>query len=413
MFFLTCSRMCRSSHSSCMRLAAAWSRGLSSHAQDDSEFRENVHEFAKTVVAPQAEHVDKSNNFPTQVDLWQQMGEFGLLGITAPTEYGGLGLGYSEHCVAMEEISRASGSVGLSYGAHSNLCVNQIVRNGNQQQKEKYLPKLISGEHIGALSISEPGAGSDAVSMKARAETKGDHYVLNGTKMWCTNGPKASTVIVYAKTEPEQEAHGITAFIIEKGMKGYSTAQKLDKLGMRGSDTCELLFENCEVPAENVLGGVNQGVKVLMSGLDYERLVLAAGPVGIMQSCLDVAVPYSTQRKQFGTPIGQFQLIQGKLADMYTATQASRSYVSYVAREADAGRASRKDCASVILYTAETATQVALDAIQVLGGNGYINDYPTGRFLRDAKLYEIGAGTSEIRRMLIGRELFKEYDTST
>eukprot|EP00775_Hariotina_reticulata_P003583 gene3583-3849_t len=372
-----------------------------------AEFRDQVKQFAQAVIAPHAEHVDRSNDFPMNVNLWREMGEFGLLGVTAPEEFGGLDMGYQAHCIAMEELSRASGSVGLSYGAHSNLCINQLVRNGNQLQKEKYLPSLISGEAIGALSISEPNAGSDAVSMRTRADKKGDRYILNGTKMWCTNGPKASTVIVYAKTAPDKGPHGITAFIIEKGMSGYRTAQKLDKLGMRGSDTCELIFEDCEVPAENVLGGENNGVAVLMSGLDYERLVLSAGPVGLMQACLDVALPYSTQRTQFGTAIGNFQLIQGKLADMYTVCQASRAYVSWVAAEADAGRATRQDCASVILYTAERATQVALDAIQVLGGNGYTNDYPTGRLLRDAKLYEIGAGTSEIRRMLIGRELFR------
>lgn len=371
------------------------------------EFRENVAEFAQSVIAPHAEEVDKGNDFPKSVNLWKEMGDFGLLGITAPEEYGGLSMGYRAHCIAMEELSRASGAVGLSYGAHSNLCVNQIVRNGNEQQKEKYLPKLVSGEHIGALSISEPGAGSDAVSMRTRADKKGGRYILNGTKMWCTNGPKASTVVVYAKTAPDKGPHGITAFIVEKGMTGFRTAQKLDKLGMRGSDTCELIFEDCEVPEENILGGVNNGVAVLMSGLDYERLVLAAGPVGLMQAALDVALPYATQRKQFGTAIGNFQLIQGKLADMYTSCQASRAYVHWVATQADAGRATRQDCASAILYTAERATQVALDAIQVLGGNGYVNDYPTGRILRDAKLYEIGAGTSEIRRMLIGRELCK------
>lgn len=392
--------------------SVAATRLFSSATEAINEFRDNVRQFAETVIKPHAEEVDRNNNFPSSIDLWREMGSFGLLGITAPAEYGGLGMGYTEHCVAMEELSRASGSVALSYGAHSNLCVNQIVRNGTQQQKEKYLPKLITGEHIGALSISEPGAGSDAVSMSTRAVRRGDRYVLNGNKMWCTNGPKASTVVVYAKTEPEKGAHGISAFIIEKGMKGYSTAQKLDKLGMRGSDTCELIFEDCEVPAENVLGGVNRGAQVLMSGLDYERLVLSAGPVGLMQACLDVAIPYATQRKQFGQAIGQFQLIQGKLADMYTLTQASRAYVYSVAQQADAGNATRQDCASVILYAAENATRVALDAIQVLGGNGYINDYPTGRFLRDAKLYEIGAGTSEIRRMLIGRELFKEHATT-
>lgn len=355
-----------------------------------------------------AEEVDRSNSFPADVDMWREMGSFGLLGITAPTEFGGLGAGYSEHCIAMEEISRRSGSIGLSYGAHSNLCVNQLVRNANQRQKEKYLPPLISGEHIGALSISEPGSGSDAVSMSARAERSGDRFIINGNKAWCTNGPKASTLIVYAKTAPERGAHGITAFIVEKGMKGFTTAQKLDKLGMRGSDTCELVFQDCEVPEDNVLGEVNGGARVLMSGLDYERLVLAAGPVGLMQAALDVAVPYSTQRSQFGKPIGQFQLVAGKLADMYASTAACRAYVAAGARDADAGRASRKDCAAVILFCAESATRVALDAIQVLGGNGYTNDYPTGRLLRDAKLYEIGAGTSEIRRMLIGRELFNE-----
>lgn len=332
-----------------------------------------------------------------------------MLGITAPAEYGGLGLGYTEHCIAMEEISRASGSVGLSYGAHSNLCVNQLVRNGNAEQKEKYLPKLVSGDHIGALSISEPGAGSDAVSLKTRAEKQHDYFVLNGTKMWCTNGPTADVVIVYAKTDPAAKQHGITAFILEKGMEGYSTAQKLDKLGMRGSDTCELVLHNCKVPASNVLGQVDGGVAVLMSGLDYERLVLAAGPVGLMQAALDIAVPYAAQREQFGQPIAQFQLVQGLLADMFSRCAACRAYVAAVARDADAGRATRRDCAAVILYCAERATQVALDAIQVLGGNGYINDYPTGRLLRDAKLYEIGAGTSEIRRLLVGRELYMQY----
>lgn len=386
-------------------------RKFSTTADDNSlqEFRENVRSFAKTVVAPFAEEIDRTNTFPKSKNLWKEMGEFGLLGITAPTEYGGLGMKYTEHCIAMEELSRASGAVALSYGAHSNLCVNQIVRNGNEQQKQKYLPKLISGEHVGALCMSEPGSGSDVVSLKTRAERKGDVFVLNGNKMWCTNGPTASTLVVYAKTEPDKGPHGITAFIVEKGMKGFSTAQKLDKLGMRGSDTCELLFEGCEVPAENVLGEVNGGVKVLMSGLDYERLVLAAGPVGLMQAALDVALPYATQRKQFGQAIGEFQLIQGKLADMWTVLQASRAYLYAVARLADSGAtAIRKECASVILYNAERATHVALDAIQILGGNGYINDYPTGRLLRDAKLYEIGAGTSEVRRFLIGRELFKD-----
>jgi isovaleryl-CoA dehydrogenase len=321
-------------------------------------------------------------------------------------EYGGLGLGYLEHCVAMEEVSRASASVGLSYGAHSNLCVNQIRRNGSDAQKRKYLPKLISGEHVGALAMSEPGSGSDVVSMRTRAEKRGDRYVLTGSKMWITNGPVAETLVVYAKTDPAAGPRGITAFLIEKGQKGFSTAQKLDKLGMRGSDTCELVFEECEVPEENVLGEVGRGVNVLMSGLDYERAVLAAGPLGIMQACLDVVLPYVHERKQFGQPIGEFQLVQGKLADMYVATNAAKAYVYAVAQACDRGETTREDAAGAILYAAERATQCALDAIQLLGGNGYINDYPTGRLLRDAKLYEIGAGTSEIRRMLIGRELF-------
>eukprot|EP00193_Tetraselmis_chui_P005402 CAMPEP_0177751218 /NCGR_PEP_ID=MMETSP0491_2-20121128/253_1 /TAXON_ID=63592 /ORGANISM="Tetraselmis chuii, Strain PLY429" /LENGTH=339 /DNA_ID=CAMNT_0019266309 /DNA_START=541 /DNA_END=1560 /DNA_ORIENTATION=- len=335
------------------------------------------------------------------------MGDFGLHGVTVPAEHGGLQLGYRAHCIAMEELSRCSGSVALSYGAHSNLCINQLVRNGNREQLQKYLPKLLSGEHVGALSMSEPNAGSDVVSMTCRATSQGGGFVLNGTKMWCTNGPTANTLIVYAKTEPEAGAHGITAFIVEKEMDGFSTAQKLDKLGMRGSDTCELVFDNCEVPRENVLGEVNKGVYVMMSGLDYERLVLAGGPVGLMQACLDIALPYASERKQFGRSIGDFQLIQGKLADMYTVKQAAQSFMMKTALDADMGRTSSKDCASVILYAAERATAVALDAIQILGGNGYINDYPTGRILRDAKLYEIGAGTSEIRRMLIGRELLK------
>ncbi|CAL8470670.1 g10212 [Coccomyxa elongata] len=333
----------------------------------------------------------------------------GLHGITVPAEFGGLGMGYQQHCIAMEEISRASGSVALSYGAHSNLCINQIVRNATEQQKEKYIPKLLTGEHVGALAMSEPGAGSDVVSMRTRADKIDGGFVLNGTKMWCTNGTVANTLVVYAKSAPDQGPHGITAFLIEKGMKGFRTAQKLDKLGMRGSDTCELVFENCEVPEENVLGQVNQGVYVLMSGLDYERLVLSAGPLGLMQAAMDVVLPYIHERKQFGQKIGEFQLIQGKIADMYTATAATRAFVYRTAQDADAGRANRKDCAAVILYAAETATRMALDAIQILGGNGYINEYPTGRLLRDAKLYEIGAGTSEIRRMLIGRELFKEH----
>jgi isovaleryl-CoA dehydrogenase len=368
--------------------------------------RSSVREFAQDRIAPRAEEIDRSNTFPR--DLWPQMGALGLHGITVEEEYGGSGLGYLEHCVAMEEVSRASASVGLSYGAHSNLAVNQIRRNGSEAQKRKYLPKLISGEHVGALAMSEPGAGSDVVSMTTRADKRGDRYVLNGTKMWITNGPVAETLVVYAKTDPDAGARGITAFLIEKGFPGFSTHQKLDKLGMRGSDTCELVFEDCEVPAENVLGEVGRGAKVLMSGLDYERVVLAAGPLGIMQACLDVALPYAHERKQFGQPIGTFQLVQGKLADMYVTLNACKAYVYAVAKACDRGETTREDAAGVILYAAEKATQCALDAIQLLGGNGYINDYPTGRLLRDAKLYEIGAGTSEIRRMLIGRELFEK-----
>jgi isovaleryl-CoA dehydrogenase len=342
------------------------------------------------------------------MDLWPEMGALGLHGITVEEEYGGTGLGYLEHCVAVEEVSRASASVGLSYGAHSNLCVNQLRRNGTEAQKRKYLPKLISGDHVGSLAMSEPGAGSDVVSMKTRAAKKGDRYILNGSKMWITNGPVAETLIVYAKTDPEAGARGISAFIIERGMKGFSTAQKLDKLGMRGSDTCELVFEDCEVPEENVLGKVGQGVNVLMSGLDYERVVLAAGPLGIMQAAMDVVMPYVHERKQFGRSIGEFQLVQGKVADMYVMMNACKSYVYAVAKACDRGETTREDAAGAILIAAEKATQIALDAIQLLGGNGYINDYPTGRLLRDAKLYEIGAGTSEIRRMLIGRELFEK-----
>lgn len=368
--------------------------------------RDHVNSFASQEIAPLAEQTDMENAFPNQ--LWPQMGEMGVLGMTVPEEFGGAGLGYLEHVIAMEEISRASASIGLSYGAHSNLCVNQINRNGNQAQKEKYLPKLISGEHIGALAMSEPNAGSDVVSMKLKAEKKGDKYILNGNKMWITNGPDAHTFVIYAKTDLEADAKGITAFIVEKGFAGFSTAQKLDKLGMRGSNTCELVFENCEVPEENILGNLNEGVKVLMSGLDYERVVLAAGPLGIMQACMDIVVPYIHERKQFDTPIGQFQLIQGKVADMYTQMNAARSYVYTVAKACDRGETTRKDAAGAILYAAELATKMALDAIQILGGNGYINEYATGRLLRDAKLYEIGAGTSEIRRMLIGRELFTE-----
>jgi isovaleryl-CoA dehydrogenase len=370
------------------------------------QLRQTVRAFAADEVAPIAAEIDKTDRFPRE--LWPKMGELGLHGITVEEEYGGSGLGYLEHCIAVEEISRASASVGLSYGAHSNLCVNQIRRNGNEDQKQRYLPKLISGEHVGSLAMSEAGAGSDVVSMKLRADKKGDRWVLNGTKMWITNSPDAQVIVVYAKTDPAAGSRGITAFIVETGFKGFKVAQKLDKLGMRGSSTGELVFEDCEVPAENVLGDIGKGVRVLMSGLDYERSVLAAGPIGIMQAAMDVVVPYIHERKQFGQSIGEFQLIQGKIADMYTEMNAAKAYVYAVAKACDRGETARKDAAGAILFAAEKATKIALDAIQILGGNGYINDYPTGRLLRDAKLYEIGAGTSEIRRMLIGRELFEE-----
>jgi|TARA_B100000809_G_scaffold223784_1_gene233514 isovaleryl-CoA dehydrogenase len=368
--------------------------------------RDTVRQFSNQEIAPRAEEIDRTDAFPR--DLWPRLGDLGLLGITVSEEFGGAGLGYLAHAVTMEEISRGSGSVGLSYGAHSNLCVNQIFRNGNDDQKRRYLPKLINGEHVGALAMSEPDAGSDVVSMQLRAEKKGDRYVLNGSKMWITNGPEADTLVVYGKTDPEAGSHGITAFLVEKSFAGFQASPKLDKLGMRGSSTSELVFQDCEVPEENVLGEVGHGVRVLMSGLDFERLVLAGGPLGLMQSCLDVVLPYVHQREQFGQPIGEFQLIQAKLADIYTSISACQSYVYAVARAADRGESSRKDSAGCLLFAAEQATQVALQAVQTLGGNGYINDFPTGRLLRDAKLYEIGAGTSEIRRMLIGRELFSE-----
>jgi isovaleryl-CoA dehydrogenase len=368
--------------------------------------RDTVRSFTDDEIAPIAADIDRTNEFPRQ--LWPKLGALGLLGITVDEEYGGSAMGYLEHCIAVEEISRGSASVGLSYGAHSNLCVNQISRNGTDDQKKRYLPGLISGEDLGALAMSEPGSGSDVVSMRTRAEKRGDRWILNGSKMWITNGPGADTLVVYAKTDPDAGPRGMTAFLIEKGFKGFSTAQKLDKLGMRGSDTCELVFQDCEVPEENVLGDVGKGVNVLMSGLDYERVVLSAGPLGIMQACMDVVVPYMHERKQFDQPIGSFQLMQGKLADMYTRMNASKAYVYMVARACDRGETTRKDAAGAILYAAETATWMALEAIQCLGGNGYINEYSTGRLLRDAKLYEIGAGTSEIRRWLIGRELFEE-----
>jgi isovaleryl-CoA dehydrogenase len=368
--------------------------------------RDSVRAFARDEIAPRAAEIDRSNQFP--MDLWRKLGDLGVLGITVDEEYGGAGLGYLAHVVAMEEISRASASIGLSYGAHSNLCVNQIRRNGSDAQKRRYLPPLVSGEHVGALAMSEPGAGSDVVSMRTRAERRGDGYVLNGSKMWITNGPDADTLVVYAKTDPQAGARGITAFIVEKGMKGFSTAQKLDKLGMRGSNTCELVFQDCAVPEANVLGQEGRGVNVLMSGLDYERAVLAGGSLGIMAACMDAVLPYIHERRQFDQPIGEFQLMQGKIADMYTTMNACRAYVYAVGAACDRGQTTRKDAAGAILYAAEKATWMAGEAIQCLGGNGYINEFPTGRLWRDAKLYEIGAGTSEIRRMLIGRELFNE-----
>ena len=378
--------------------------------EDVDALRETVRKFAQEEIAPKSAEVDRSNDFP--MELWEMMGNLGLHGITISEEFGGVDMGYLAHCVAVEEISRANAAIGMSYGAHSNLCINQIYRWGNAQQKTKYLPKLISGEHIGSLAMSEPSAGSDVVSMKLKAEKRNDYYLLNGSKMWITNGPDADTLVVYAKTDISAGPKGITAFLIEKDMAGFSTGKKLDKLGMRGSNTSELIFENCEVPYENVLGEEGKGVNVLMSGLDYERVVLAAGPVGIMAGAMDVVVPYIHEREQFGKPIGTFQLMQGKIADMYTTMNACRSYVYAVAKACDEGQTTRKDSAGCIRYAAEKATQIALDAIQCLGGNGYINDYPTGRLLRDAKLYEIGAGTSEIRRMLIGRELFEETKLS-
>lgn len=374
--------------------------------EDIDMLRDHVYNFAQAEIAPLAEQADQNNAFPNQ--LWPKLGAMGLLGVTVSEQYGGSDMGYLAHTIAMEEVSRASAGIGLSYGAHSNLCVNQISKNGNEAQKQKYLPKLVSGEHIGALAMSEPNAGSDVVSMKLRAERKGDVYILNGNKMWITNGPDADTFVIYAKTDVNAGPRGITAFIVERDMPGFSQAQKLDKLGMRSSNTCELVFEDCEVPVENIIGKEGGGVAVLMSGLDYERLVLSGGPLGIMQACMDLVVPYIHDRKQFGQSIGEFQLVQGKVADMYTQMNAARAYVYAVARSCDRGETTRKDAAGAILYSAELATKMSLDAIQLLGGNGYINEFPAGRLLRDAKLYEIGAGTSEIRRMLIGRELFKE-----
>ncbi|RMX36972.1 hypothetical protein pdam_00005090 [Pocillopora damicornis] len=384
---------------------------VSGITSEQKQLRETVSNFCQKELAPYADQIDKENNFLQLRDFWKNLGHLGLLGITVPEHLGGSGLGYLDHCIIMEEMSRYSAAIALSYGAHSNLCVNQIYRNGSDTQKEKYLPKLLSGEHIGALAMSETTAGSDVVAMKIKADKKGDYYVLNGTKMWITNGPDAEVLVVYAKTDPSnpKPQHGITCFLIEKGMEGFTTSPKLDKLGMRGSNTCELVFEDCKVPAANVMGGEGRGVYVLMSGLDLERLVLAAGPVGVMQACLDVAFPYAHLRESFGKKIGEHQLIQAKMADMYTRLSACRTYVYSVARACDTGHVNSKDCAGVILYAAENATQVALDAIQILGGNGYINDYPTGRFLRDAKLYEIGAGTSEIRRWLIGEKINSQF----
>jgi isovaleryl-CoA dehydrogenase len=386
-------------------ISNAWSGLNFGLGEDVDQLRDLVRRFSDERIAPRADEIDRTNQFPR--DLWPELGALGLLGITVEEEWGGAGLGYVAHCVAMEEVSRGSASVGLSYGAHSNLCVNQIRRNGADEQKRRFLPKLISGEHVGALAMSETGSGSDVVSMRTRADRQGDRYVLNGSKMWITNGPEADALVVYAKTDRAAGPRGITAFLVEKGMKGFSTAQKLDKLGMRGSDTCELLFEDCEVPEENVLGRVGHGVNVLMSGLDYERVVLSAGPLGIMQAALDLVIPYVHEREQFGQPIGSFQLIQAKLADMYVALNAARAYVYTVARACDEDRVTREDAAGAILFASERATAMALEAIQCLGGNGYTNDYAAGRLLRDAKLYEIGAGTSEIRRMLIGREIFE------
>jgi isovaleryl-CoA dehydrogenase len=384
----------------------SWSGFNFGLGEDVDMLRDSVLRFAQQKIAPRADEIDRKNEFPR--DLWPKLGDLGLLGITVEEKWGGSGLGYLEHCVAMEEISRASGSIGLSYGAHSNLCVNQIRRNGSADQKKRYLPKLISGSHVGALAMSEPGSGSDVVSMRTRADKKGTKYVLNGSKMWITNGPIADTIVVYAKTDATAGARGITAFLVEKKFKGFSTAQKLDKLGMRGSDTGEIVLQDCEVPEENVLGAVGNGVNILMSGLDYERVVLAAGPLGLMQAAIDLVIPYVHDRKQFGQPIGRFQLIQGKIADMYVHMNAAKAYVYSVAKACDDGRTTREDAAGAILFASEKATQMALEAIQTLGGNGYINEFPAGRLLRDAKLYEIGAGTSEIRRMLIGREIFEK-----